>query len=162
MAEFTVCPASPSRTSEMLRDRWPAAPALTTDHFLQRRHQVMGELRRGGDPARAERFGWRSLAALWLGCSVSDALDVNTGEHLDWSHSNLTPPASSDTAAGSDVSSACVPVPGTSLFAVNVADRTGPWMCDLAAAVTQSAVVHVDGQPVAAGIVAAALRGALT
>ena len=156
MTDSTVCPAGPQFTTEFMTRSWGETPDTLSSQFLQRRYQTMCALRGDGDPASAERFGWRSLAALWVGFSVTEALDVPTGPDLDWDSVVLNPP---DRLTASTEP---VTVPGTTISTVDAVDRTGMWVSALAAAAATSAIVDVDGKPVAAGIVAAAIRKVLS
>lgn len=156
MTDATVCPAAPQFTTDFMIELWGQTPDTLSDQFLQRRYQTMCDLRRDGDPAAAERFGWRSLAALWLGFSITEALNVSTDPNLDWDSVALAPPERLASASNP------VTIPGTPLTAVDAVDRTGAWMCALAAATSTSAVVDVEGTAVTAGIVASAFQKVLS
>lgn len=148
-----ICPAEPTRTRSECERRWGSTPASMSDRFLEQRQRKIANLRSSGDLAGAERFGWLSLAALWANVATTSALAIDPRHQLDVGESMLV--CLKD--PGGAPRERDVIVNGTDLGAVDPRDAFALKFADLAAAAATQAVVDVDGSPLPAQIVIAAI-----
>jgi hypothetical protein len=152
-ATTPICPAAPARTRSECERRWGSTPASMSDRFLEQRQRKIANLRSSGDLAGAERFGWLSLAALWANVATTRALAIDPRHDLDVGASML---ASLKNPGGAERVRDVV-VNGTDLAAADPRDAYALKFADLAASAATRAVVDVDGSPLPAQIVIAAI-----
>jgi len=146
-----VCPAGATHTLEFAIDRWESEPPGMTRRFLDRRETRMFELRGANQLRSAERFGWLSIAALWLGLGAR----YSTAIHTD--HVNVSGVDDLLTIALVDLNPTIRAVRGAGLDASDPTDPYGVIFADLAAATRTSHAVHVGDRRVGSGMVATAL-----
>ena len=151
-AETPICPAAPQRTRTVCWHRWGSTPTSMSDRFLEQRQRKIADLRRSGDFAGAERFGWLSLAALWADVGTTGALAVDPHHGLDVAASMLASLKDPGSGRGCDVI-----VNGTDLAGVDPRDAFALKFADLGASAATQAVVDVDGSPLPAQVVIAAI-----
>jgi hypothetical protein len=145
-----VCPANPDRTRAISTARWGGCPTGMTARFLDRRQRAIHQYRSTGDAVTAERYGWLTLASLWVGFGPQAALSQDPTRQIDFTGTLITPP-------NQDPTDAPAPVPNTDLTATDPRDAFGLWLADLAADAATRAVVTIDDAPLSSAIVKDAL-----
>lgn len=150
-----VCPASPDRTRAIATSRWGACPIGMTARFLDRRQRAIHQYRSAGDPITAERYGWLTLASLWVGLGPQAALNQDPTRQTDFTGTLINPP-------DQDPTGAAAPVPNTDLTATDPRDAFGLWLADLAADAATRAVVTIDDGALSSAIVTDTLTQILT
>lgn len=152
--QLIVCPTSAEFTLAVAGARWEGLPKGMTTRFLDRRERSIHDFRRAGRTIAAERFGWLTIARLWVGLGVSDALKSHPAETFDFKGTLVAPP-------DNPAERTKVTIPNTGLEVADPRDPFGMWLVDLAADVNGRGVVRVNGKPLASAIVADALVSVL-
>jgi hypothetical protein len=146
---LTICPTSPELTRSFIEDRWGDKPVGLTAAFLNRRQQFMNNKRLAGHLRESERYGWLSIAALWLGLGPQEALKIDARTAPDFTASTLTAPQ--------DLGQQNAGIPGTSIKTYDPRDPVGLWAADLAADTSRYAAVEIAGHRMNSAVAATEL-----
>ena len=146
---LAICPTSPELTRSFIEDRWGDKPVGLTAAFLNRRQRSMNNARLAGHLRESERYGWLSIAALWLGLGPQEALKVEAGAAPDFTASTLTAPP--------DLGQQTAAIPGTGIETYDPRDPVSLWAADLAADTSRYAAVEIAGHRMNSAVAATEL-----